>query len=220
MGSKRSNVHLASASELDVGLGTRMLLRTGGVSADIKSELIGVARNEFLIVKAPLIPGMRSLFTGGEAVVVRYLAEGTIFGFHSTMLLSQLKPVPLLFLEYPYQVEKIELRKEKRAQCTLPGKVHCKSGIFSGIIVDLSGGGAKLDLTLDEVDAALLRPNDLVVLEFVLFQPEKPVLLSCEIKNMTAAKNHYVLGLQFQDMEDATRKELEDYIQSLINREF
>ena len=47
MGSNRNNVHLASASELDVGLGTRMLLRTGGIKADIKTELVGVARNEF-----------------------------------------------------------------------------------------------------------------------------------------------------------------------------
>lgn len=218
MASRRNNVHLASASELDVGLGTRMLLRTGGLKADIKSELIGLSRNEFLIVKAPVIPGMRTLFSGGEDVVVRYLSDGTIFGFHSTMLLSQLKPVPLFFIEYPYQVEKIELRKEKRAQCALPSKVHCKSGIYPAIIVDLSLGGAKLDLTLDEVDAALFELNEMVVLEFMLFQVDKPVLLSSEVKNITAVKQRYTLGLQFGELEDETRLELDEYIQNLMGR--
>lgn len=219
MTSKRNNVHLASASELDVGLGTRMLLRTGGLKADIKSELIGVSRNEFLIVKAPVIPGMRTLFAGGENVVVRYLSEGTIFGFHSTMLQSQLKPVPLLFLEYPYQVEKIELRKEKRTQCALPSKVHSKDGIYPAVTVDLSIGGAKLDLTLDALDAEQLCLNEMVILEFVLFQSEKPVLLSCQIKNISAVKQRYTLGLQFDKLDEEARMELQEYIQSLTGRE-
>ncbi len=215
MVSKRNNVHLASASELDVGLGTKMLLRMGGHKADIKTELIGVARNEFLIVKAPVIPGIRTLFSGGEDVVVRYLADGTIYGFHSTMLRSQMKPVPLFFIEYPYQVEKIELRKEKRAHCSLPSKVHCKSGIFPGIIVDLSSGGAKLNLTLSELDAALFQLNEMVIVEISLFQVDKPVLISSQIKNVSAVKQLYALGLQFRGLEDDIRLELDEYIQTL-----
>ncbi len=218
MSPKRNNVHLASASELDVGLGTRMLLRTGGVKADIKSELIGVSRNEFLIVKAPMIPGMRNMFTGGETVVVRYLSEGTIFGFHSTMLLSQMKPVPLLFLEYPYQVEKIELRKEKRAQCSLPCKLHGKEGILPAIIEDLSCGGAKLDMTLGKDGLVSFEVDEMVILDFILFQLDKPVLLSCQIKNITAVKQRCTLGLQFSEMEDDLRIELDEFIQTLISR--
>ena len=109
------------------------------------------------------------MFTGGEDVVVRYLSDGTIYGFHSTMLLSQMKPVPLFFIEYPYQVEKIELRKEKRAQCSLPSKVHCKTGVYPGIIVDLSSGGAKLDLALDETEGSLFELNEMVIVEFFSF---------------------------------------------------
>ena len=117
------------------------------------------------------------------------------------MLLSQMKPVPLLFLEYPYQVEKIELRKEKRAQCSLPCKLHGKEGILPAIIEDLSCGGAKLDMTLGKDGLVSFEVDEMVILDFILFQLDKPVLLSCQIKNITAVKQRCTLGLQFSEMK-------------------
>ncbi len=206
---------IASGKDLLLGLGARLLIKSSQFPENIKSEVIGLARNEFIIVRMPLISGFRTHFAEGEQLIVRYLAEGAIYGFKTTLLRLQVKPAPMFFIEYPYTIEKIELRRYKRAACLIPSKLHCRYGELHGVVVDLSGGGCKLSLDLSTPDVAQLAIEDMIILECALVEAGSSTMITSVLRSIANNGKKLTLGLQFKDLDQETRSAITGYIEQL-----
>lgn len=211
---EEQKVQRSTQFELHVGLGAPMLLQATGTDSNIKSELVGLARNEFLIIRMPLIPGARNIFVDGKQLIVRYLSEGTIFGFRAYILKSVFKPAPLVFIDYPTEVEKIDLRRYKRAECALPCKVHSKGGIIAGILLDLSEGGCKVSIKNEEAETELWESDDMLVLECHLAGDDS-TLLTGIVRSITPNKSKTQLGLQFETLDPGVKGAINTYVSEL-----
>uniref|UniRef100_B8DIU6 Type IV pilus assembly PilZ n=1 Tax=Nitratidesulfovibrio vulgaris (strain DSM 19637 / Miyazaki F) TaxID=883 RepID=B8DIU6_NITV9 len=203
---------------LDLPLGTRMLLNIAGTKENLSSELVGLQHFEYLILKMPLVPGIRARLLNGEMVTLRYIAGGTIFGFKSQVLNHIVKPGFLLFVDYPDAMEQVDLRQHRRVNCLLPAAVHGRHGTYKCILLDLSEGGCKVSLELQRDDPFReTAVDDMLVLQCGFFGAEAPAqtTLSSLVKSISMDGNRMQLGLKFADLSTDTQLELSTYLENV-----
>ncbi len=112
-----------------------------------KTRLIGLKPGKFLIFDMPLFDGTSAFTVSGEPCVVRFVDEGRVVGFTSRVIQIHYDPAPLLFLEFPPDVEKINLRAKPRLRTSIPSTVRGPGlGELAapGVLMDLSEGGARI----------------------------------------------------------------------------
>jgi c-di-GMP-binding flagellar brake protein YcgR len=74
----------------------------------------GLRAKAYVIMDHPLEDGRPVPMADGTVCVVRFIHEGHIHGFLSRVMALVRKPAPLIFLEYPEDVETSKLRKYDR----------------------------------------------------------------------------------------------------------
>ncbi len=201
--------------KLDVTVGTRMLLSFSGTDTRHGTELVGLVPYEYLILKMPLVPGIRSRLQPGEGVTVRCMQQGTIIGFRTHVITQITKPGALVFVEFPAVLEQYELRSHKRLRCLIPADVHCSHGRYRAAIIDLSVGGCKLCFEVKASDPLRgLEALDMLVLRANLFAGEESTL-SCLCRNVEVDKSTLIAGVSFTDMDSEGSLRLQEYIETV-----
>ena len=131
-------------------VGDELLIQIEGTKIRFKSNLVGVERDAYLIVKTPNMPGIGNKITAGDTVIVRYLSEGSVFGFESVIEGSIVRPARLIFIKYPKFVECKSIRRFKRISCNIPATGDINGAEFKGMIVDISKGGCRFSCQLQK----------------------------------------------------------------------
>ncbi|MFV0423935.1 flagellar brake protein [Oleidesulfovibrio sp.] len=201
---------------LSIGTGTRLLLNIKGIRDNLASELVGLYPYEFLILKMPLVPGIRSKLIPGEQLTVRYMQGGSIYGFSTVIVNHILKPASLVFVEYPKFVEQLDLRQHKRIDCLLPGRLHCRHGEYRCVMVDLSSGGGKVVLEIKSSDPVKgISPGDMLILQLSLYAGKGDISISCLLKNVSQDVSRMQLGLQFRDLGKEELLQIQEYLEQV-----
>lgn len=204
-----------TGAKLEIALGTRLLLSVNGTEGKHGTELVGLNPYEYLILKMPLVPGIRSRMAPGEALTMRFIHQGTIIGFRTHIITQINKPSALIFVEYPDVLEQYELRTHKRLRCLIPAEMHSAYGINRGAIVDLSAGGCKMCFEVKSSDAfKKLVAHDMMVLKANLFAGEESTL-SCICRNVEMEKSSLIVGVAFLDLDRDVTKRLQEYIETV-----
>lgn len=207
-----------SSQPIDLELGTRMLLNLPGSKENLSCELVGGQHFEYLILKTPPVPGIRSRLLNGDVVTLRFLAGGTVFGFRSEILNHVVKPGLLLFLEYPEITEQVDLRRHRRVNCLLPASLHSRHGTHKCILRDLSEGGCKVSLDVGREDPFReTTTEEMLVLQCALFgaDGQTQTTLPCIAKSICADSGRMQLGLKFDNLPSETQMELAAYLESV-----
>ena len=201
-----------SALDLILRQGLPLVLTTPAVQGNLKGELVGFASPEFLIVRLPLTAGVRSI-NSGDSIMVRFLADGTIFGFRTEILSLVTKPAPLLVLNYPDTIEKRELRKDKRINCLLPARLEVAEVFFPSMVTDLSRSGCRLAAKLQGNEVLTGIPKEsLLVLHLNLSNESGGYALPVLVKNVQYTNEAVTLGLSFQDPDPAAQQGIDSYL--------
>lgn len=196
--------------------GTRMLATFNGMSDNHACDLIGYQACDYLVVRMPLVPGIRSYLTPGQGIKVRYLQGGTIFGFSAQVLSHVPRPAFLAFISYPDEIEVVELRQHRRVSCLLPASLHGAQGIYKAIMLDLSAGGCKVSVEAERNHPLRsLKPHDMCVLHTTLAEGGGAIVLSCLIKGIAIEGDRVQLGLQFMDLDDMTQLAITGFLDSV-----
>ncbi|GFM35947.1 pilus assembly protein PilZ [Desulfovibrio psychrotolerans] len=200
---------------LDVQPGTRMLLSVNGSDNRHGTELVGLNPYEYLILKMPLVPGIRSRMLPGEPLTVRFMRQGTIIGFRTHVISQITKPGALVFVEYPDVLEQFELRTHKRLKCLIPAEAHSPLGVQRGAVVDLSAGGCKMCFEVKSSDPfRRIGAGDMFVLRANLFSGGDSTL-SCICRNVEMDRATMIVGASFADLEAQDTKRLQEYIETV-----
>lgn len=205
-----------TGARLSLEIGTRMALSLDdlqGVKGRIAAELVGMVHFEYLILRLPWVPGLRSRLVGGASATARFVSEGELCGFFAPVLTHITKPSLLLFLEYPDMVEKLVLRQHKRMQCALPVQVHSRRGDAQGVIGDLSRGGCHMVVNIQGQQS--LRQTvveDVLVLRVPLNAEGIPFAVTCTVRNVEFDINRMHLGLAFTEADNEFWEELESFL--------
>jgi hypothetical protein len=123
-----------------------------------KSHLVGCKAGSYLIVEMPSVlegGGIKDQLTIGRQLIVRSICEkttGECMGFYCTVEGVIRMPHPVLFISYPIEIETRELRNEKRVDTVISAwmQVEPSAARMAGQIIDLSAGGCRFELPVEE----------------------------------------------------------------------
>lgn len=118
--------------------------------------MIGFKPGGYLVLEKP--PGADAVegplaLKDGDSLVIRFLKDGSIFGFRTPVLSTLSFPYKLLFVAYPVDVVKHSLRSSPRLQTHLPCYGVVGGRMFSrAFIRDFSATGCQLRIPLDALE--------------------------------------------------------------------
>jgi c-di-GMP-binding flagellar brake protein YcgR len=199
-------------------IGTQLMLRVENSDVQLKSSLVGMDRGKFLILTTPKTPDVDSLLKIEKSVKAIFLHDGTIYGFISKVLNAIGLPAPLFFLSYPATMEKHELRKSLRIDCSIPAGLHKdEKSDYAGIITDLSSGGC--GITIGNAGHPLpadIKINDTLGLSCEMLGIQRDRAIQCIVKNHTQEEKKMHLGCQFDTADADILERVQSYVERVL----
>jgi hypothetical protein len=144
------------------------------------------------------------------------MVAGKLVAYKTEVLMTQMSPLPLLYLAFPRRVEEIHLRKETRVPSNEPlllvqvtqgdTKLALPNGSvpIGGLLQDLSQSGCRIIVQRPRTDVTL---GTTIYLEFELIGIGHITHLAGSIKNIAERDGTLSLGIEFR----YTGKEVIEY---------
>ncbi len=183
------------------------------------ARLVGVNPGVYLIVTAPTMGDLPK----GSDLDARYLREGAIWGFQTTVLSALKAPFPLVFLSYPKSVKRHELRQKERSKCYIPAKVVFMNDGYDVVISDINAGGCRFTYRGLPTDEKGARPDERLRLmigdemTFFFRVPGGPEDRSClgRVRNFARHTEKIIVGTQFVSMPQELNSEIKKYMEQV-----
>ncbi len=196
--------------------GTTLEIQIEKTAPRLTSELFAVEKDKFLIVKMSPYQSLQNatrLVRKGTKLVVRYMYEGTVFGFNSTILHVMVSPAKLIFIKYPEEIESCELRAHKRITCYLPANVRIADKAIEGTIIDISREGCQFTAKNPKVKSSLiLQVGNEISVSFQFPGVEKKLIAAGEQKNIKKDRDSVDIGVKFSKINNEVQEKLYDFL--------
>lgn len=202
-------------TKLEIGLGDRLLLKLDTIEGFLKTDMVGMMQNQYLIVDMPKGgPAVKNKFFEGNTVLVRYLHAGAIFAFESHVLGVVEKPVRLVFLSYPQIVSRQELRQEERMECYLNAAADLGQGqLVNGAILDISPSGCRFAGKVKSRPSVEVGAE--VVVGIKLGDGEKARRCPGTLRSLSQSNGMMIMGVQFQDLDEDSHVRIRTLVATL-----
>ena len=141
-------------NQVKAEIGTTMLATFSRTSQPFKAIYVGMEPGSYLILRFPPGTGIHDHLFEGNALVVKYVHGGKVYGFRTeVMAYLYKKRIILVVLAYPEIVETVALRKEQRIDFLVPARLTVAGEGLDGFIVDLSPSGCRfaMDVTPEHI---------------------------------------------------------------------
>lgn len=198
----------------------------------LKSALIGLEHQEYMILKMPRIilggdnkpqnNNADPVLADGDKVVIKYMFNGTIYAFESNVMSIIDDPVKQLYICYPETLREQNLRQSIRLECHLPGSLTVWGKHFEGIIVDLSETGCRYRVKMTpEVQnkMQLYEVDQPVGVTFQLPGVIGMFVLTGKLRNLTKDAIAMQAGIAFNELEYESRKRLQEYLYKFVEED-
>jgi len=203
-------------NKLEIDVPTKIVFQLSGVESFLKSELVGLDPDNYLIVKSPRGDlQIKNKITVGNLVLVNYLYRGCVYTFQSHILGSAERPFNLFFLSYPKVVSRKELRRDKRVDCYLSATLNVGGEPLSGAIVDLSQSGCKFISIYKGPSSQLPEMEVGQRLELSLESAPDQGSLGVVMRNKRLDKKALTLGLEFQELRRDQWSYIGEFVRSV-----
>ncbi len=168
----------------------------------------GVCEREYILIDPPVKEGSHVLLQDEEVCVMRFVHDGEVMGFKTTVMGSTYHPIRAVFLHYPTAIEKRSLRKDQRYPLRIPCTYLMEKGKCPATINDISRQGCGL-LVRDP-----LEKGELLYLTFTLPTGVQVVAIAAEIRSVTKKEEEYQLGMFFPDPHEYVVEFISLFLQS------
>ena len=194
-------------SILVVGLPLQLVIGSEQDTVNCGSTLLGWKARAWLICEWPFHFGQAVPCEMGTPCLVRSMVAGKLVAYQSEVRMTQMSPLPLLYLAFPRRIEEIHLRKEARVASNEPlllvqgthGDATLAlsngSALIGGLLQDLSLSGCRIILQRPRADVV---PGATVYLEFELIGVGHITHLTGSIKNIAERQGALSLGIEFR----------------------
>lgn len=212
---KNAKITRVPGVKLDISPGKEVILRIPGHDHSYRGTIIGLDPYDYIIAKVRLPSSLRkSLKLGGE-VVLKYVNQGTIYGFKAHVHNAISSPAPLIFFDYPDIIEKIPLRRTPRTKSNIDGILHTTDDEIECMIVNVSETGCKISthagtkgaIKNTQVDDALIVAMNLGSLG--------ELKVAVAVKNIQQEKGIISFGCMFLDISDNEMQAIQKYLDKL-----
>ena len=199
--------------------------------------LIGSRPGRYLIVEMPKVAGAPVKLDDGTRWAANFISKGAVYSFNTEVLGYTYRLVPLLFPEYPKEVEIANLRTEKRYPVNVPvistvvslptpdahGKAAAEAkpaaadrkppaGPLKALAADISEGGFMMACPLP------LQPETVIEATFYLPKDEPITGIQAVVRACRGKPGGYFIGLAYsQSNRPEAMSRLGDLISSIEN---
>ena len=174
-----------------------------------KSQIIGWRDNTFLIINTPEVDGRKVMHQTKNNMVIRYLHEGSVYGFVSELLgVHRSQPADLWFLEFPEMAEAKNLRRSRRVRTYLDAEVS-------------DGGKCKI-LNLSSLGALVMADRGApvgseIALTFRLPNNTEIQQLRAIVRRLETVNGGIAMGLEFHAEETKKHEVIEEYVSAYLS---
>lgn len=209
-------LELNKSEGIYIDIGTQVYLEIAGVNFSVTSVFIGMLKDEFMIVTLPkrYKSVQNKLFTGNK-IVVKYLFDGSVFAFQTSVIETITNPIKALALEYPKIVQKRELRIVKRNFVVIPGRVEAKKTEFPIVVFDISKNGLRFKYNDDKQNMSTLKENDLVRVYCKFPGISEEVGALSVVRNVKREQGQLSIGIEYQNISKAFLTPLMHFLYSI-----
>lgn len=209
-------LELNKSEGIYIDIGTQVYLEIEGVNFSVTSVFIGMLKDEFMIVTLPKrYKSVQNKLYPGNKIVIKYLFDGSVFAFQTSVIETITNPIKALAIEYPKVVQQRELRTVKRKLVVIPGRVEAKKTEFPIVVFDISKNGLKFKFNENKHNLTALKENDLVRVycQFPGASEEAGVL--AVVRNVRREQGQLSVGTEFQDVSKTFMSPLMHFLYSI-----
>lgn len=183
----------------------------------LEGRYVGSDGENLLIFRLPPIPRLKERLLIDNGVVVKYEHQGCIYQFQAHALRLVYRPVPMLFVDMPTSLFRIDLRSSPRIACMTPMTLRGKHGDHDGVICDLSEEGIRAKFKLNG-SSSLRRamPGDQLVASFSLGE-FGVIMAQVTVRRIESDMNRVSLGLQITGLDAMEARAIKDYIDRVMS---
>ncbi|MCZ7582781.1 MAG: flagellar brake protein [Deltaproteobacteria bacterium] len=185
------------APQFAVGLNMYIQVESRGQKFRTLVNVIGWYRPHFVITTAPNTDKRATLLQTGSELVVRYLLDGTVYGFSSRLIEKLNLPAAMWLLRYPDVVEVKNLRRSPRVQTLIQVETD---GAQNWLMMDISKQGALV--TMDAMPEVGTR----LPLTFVLPDGSKIERIEAEVIRVNQGQEGPSVGVRFHEDDGQIEK--------------
>ena len=178
------------------------------VPTRLKLPIIGYAPGKYIIVRYPnpRIHGNYSdILQPGNGAIARLVidADGECMAFRTAINYISKIPEPLIFINYPSEVETRQLRQHQRIQIHIPAAIttdmtnQSARHRISGYINDISLSGCRFVFKTDNPKAKVNKVPIQVI--FTIPGQQAPVTLAAQVRNSKNENGKVYTGIQFTE---------------------
>jgi hypothetical protein len=203
---------------LEIEVGGKLMMELTGIPDKLHSFFVGYVKKRVVITMVPLVPDvnrptlLENLYKG-NSVTVRFIRQGTVLGFSTTVAHVAFTPIPLLFLEYPNTIESYNLRKDKRVVCLFPITVVLNGRDQSGALSDISKSGGSIVIPIKDDQSGDFTIDDVIHFRCPLLFGDPQAEVPGKIKRVNKNGTKVELGLKFNDIGDDLARRISEYIE-------
>ena len=194
-------LELNKSEGIYIDIGTRVYLEIDGVNFSVTSVFVGLLTNEFMIVTLPKrYKSVKNKLFPANKMVVKYLYEGSVYAFQTSVIEIMTTPIRALAIEYPKVIQKRELRVVKRNHVVIPGRVEAKQIEFAVVVNDISKKGCRFKYIDNKSSMTPLREGDLIRIycQFPGVSDETGAM--ARVRNVSRDKDQLLVGAEFQEI--------------------
>ena len=206
----------------NAAVGTKLLLEIEGNEKRFISFLVGYLKDKFILIMTPSsehpISARPALYSNCK-VNVRYIEDGRAVGFQSRIIKTTEDPTKLIFLSYPKIIEDHELRKVKRASCSLPAELSINGLFCNSVIVDINQNGLRFNIKYCDEVKLNLGSNPIgqeCMLHFFLPGGSVPQEITGEIRNYERKDTLSALGIKYTIISEEDKHKILEFESKLI----
>jgi len=207
--------------QLSVGtvLNLQVLSEKGGPR--VQARVLGYLEGQSVMAALPGATLLPTDLRLGDEIAVRYLVGRSVCGFKTRVVRVCTSPYPYFHLDYPEDVQRMDVRSAERVQVALPARLETGAQGLDVEVRDLSATGAMLS-SASEIGEV----GDVVKLSMELtFGPiTRQVSTAATIRNATPATeggedSALRYGVQFEELSEADHIFVRGFVfEQLANR--
>jgi len=125
MGELEGILELNKSKGIYIDIGTKVYLEIEDVNFSVTSIFIGMLKDEFMTITLPnRYKSVKNKLFPANKMVVKYLHDGSVYEFQTSVIETLNNPVRALAIEYPKLVQERELRVLKRNNVVIPSRIE------------------------------------------------------------------------------------------------
>jgi c-di-GMP-binding flagellar brake protein YcgR len=184
-----------------------------GTKLRYQSAMRGWRKGSYIVLDSP--PGSEGVLAivGGLPCAIRFMNEGHAYAFYTRVMESTSKKSPFLRVQWPQDLQGVQVRRHERAKVKLPCTLSFEDGrAVEGELCDLSLGGCRITCedACEEASAFTLKfhlPDGCLVDGVVAV-----------VRSASPMKEGVCLGCEFSEIDDGALHDIDFFVSNSFQR--